>query len=126
MKRTLYLIPVVALWLITIGCTPAEQDARDAAAALGGSIKAAQAKYQASCSAPASVQVSPQVCELINRAVSGQNALITAAETYCGFSPAAPPADPFSQCVPVKNGKVGLVNATINAQQFVLELKGVI
>jgi hypothetical protein len=111
---------------LEIGCTPVEQQGRNAAAALNGAIAAAQAQYQTSCSAPAAQQVNPTVCSLIDQAVSGQNALVTATETYCGFVVGAPPANPAASCVPVKSAQAGLVAAIANANTLVLELQAAV
>src|SRR6516164_3895374 len=85
--------------LPTLACSPLEEQGRDAAAALSGSIAAAQAKYQASCAA----NPAQQICQVINKGVSGENALITAIETYCGLSLNPAPPDPTAKCVPVKS-----------------------
>jgi len=50
--------------LATVGCSPVESKARDTAAALSGSIVAAQGEYQASCAANGD----QQVCQLIIKA----------------------------------------------------------
>ena len=112
----------LGLTLVTVGCTPVEQNARNAAAALQGSLVAAQAQYGATCKA----NPTQAVCQLVNRAVSGQNALITASETYCGWSAVAPPQDQTTPCVPVKSAEAALIVATANATELVLEIKGVV
>lgn len=133
MKKALALLIALPIMLVAIGCTPVEQKARNTEAALNGLITPLQAQYQASCSAPANLQVNPQMCDLINRGVSAQNALATAAETYCGFAVALLPNDPAlrasvlaTNCVPQKNAKGLLVSATLNAGQIVLELRAAI
>jgi hypothetical protein len=108
--------------VVLVGCSPVEQKARDTAAALSGSIIAAQTKYEASCAANAN----QEVCQLINRGVSGENALITAVETYCGWSPTLTPPDPTAVCVPVKSMQAGLQAAIANAAALTLEIKGAI
>ena len=105
-----------------LGCSPIENRARDTAAALSGSIVAAQSKYQASCAA----NPSQTVCQLIDRGVSGENALITAIETYCGWGPSLAPPDPTATCVPVKSAQGALEAAIANATSLTLEIKGAI
>ena len=118
MKRLCYLLPL----LLLVACSPLEQQARNAAAALQGTLVAAQAKYHDACVA------NPQqdTCVRINKGVSGENALVTAIETYCGWSPSAPPSDPNATCVPVKSAQAALTAAIANANQFTLEIKGVL
>jgi hypothetical protein len=113
---------VTTLCLLTTACTPIEQSARNTAAALQGALGAAQAKYQSSCAAsPTQTQ-----CVTINKAVDGQNALVTAVEAYCGWSQSAPPANGALPCTPVKSAAAGLQAAINNANLFVTELKGII
>jgi len=121
MKRLTIVLLAVGL-LPMLGCSPIEDQARDTAAALSGSIIAAQTKYQASCAANAS----QEVCQLINRGVSGENGLITAVETYCGWAPIQAPADATAPCVPVKSMQAGLQAAITNAAALTLEIKGAI
>lgn len=108
---------------ITIGLTacPAEKGARDTAAALQGSLLAAQAKYQASCSGAPALKV----CQSINHGVSAQNALITATQAYCGWSSANIPVQ-GTKCVPVKTAKAAFEAALANARQVTTEIKGAI
>ncbi len=111
------------LWaslLVMVGCSPIENRARDTAAALSGSIVAAQTKYQASCVA----NPRQQVCGIINQGISGENALITAVETYCGWSPNLAPPDPTAKCVPVKSAQAALEAAIANAATLTLQVKG--
>lgn len=115
-------IPILILCLLEIGCSPIENKARDTAAALQGAIIAAQTQHQQDCAA----NPSAPVCGLINRAIAGQNALITSVEAYCGWSAANPPADPSAKCVPVKGATAGLNTAIANATEFIAELKGAI
>ncbi len=120
-----------------LGCSPLENQARDAAAALSGSIVAAQTKYQAACAA----DPTQEICRVINRGVSGENALITAIETYCGWAatpdpsgpkagpPGAPtlaPPDPAAKCVPVRSAETALRSAIANAATLTLQIKGAI
>jgi hypothetical protein len=117
MKR---LLPILACTLVLVACSPLENNARDTAAALSGSIVAAQQKYHDTCVATPS----KDVCVLINRGVSGQNALITALETYCGWSVTPAPPDPTAKCVPVKSAEAGLTTAISNATTLTTQIKG--
>lgn len=118
--RVFGLVAVTAAVLCLAGCSPIENRARDTAAALSGSIVAAQAKYQTSCAA----HPAQGICQTINRAVSGENALITAVETYCGWSPTLAPPDPTAKCEPVKSAEAALQAAIANATLLTLEIKG--
>lgn len=118
----LRLVFVLAPLLILVACTPTEEQARNSAAALKGAIEQAQTQYDATCHA----NNGQKPCQIINQAVNGQNALITAIEAYCGWSQAAPPPDGTQKCVPVKTAAEGLKTAVANADLFVVELKGVI
>ena len=103
-----------------LACSPLENQARDAAAALSGSIVAAQTKYQGSCTA----NPSQQICQAINRGVSGENALVTAVETYCGWAVTPAPPDANATCVPVKSAQAALQTAIANAATLTLQIKG--
>jgi hypothetical protein len=97
-------VMAIALTLALIACTPLAEQARNTAAALQGAIEAAQTKYQSTCSAsPTQSQ-----CVMINQAVAGENALVTA------------------PCVPVKGATAGLQSAISNANLFVAELRRVL
>ncbi len=106
--------------VLVLGVLPLENQARDVAAALSGSIVAAQAKYQGSCTA----NPSQQICQAINRGVSGENALITAVETYCGWAVTPAPPDPNAKCVAVKSAQAVLQAAVANALALTLQIKG--
>jgi hypothetical protein len=121
MKRRVLLFTVVIV-LPMLGCSPLENQARDTAAALSGSIVAAQSKYLASCAA----NPSQEVCQIIDRGISGENALITAVETYCGWTPTLAPPDPAATCVPVKSAQAALEAAIANAATLALQIKGAI
>lgn len=120
MKRLTILIVLIMGVLPMVGCSPLESQARNAAAALSGSIVAAQGKYQASCT----TNPAQEICELINRAVSGENALITAIETYCGWGVTLVPPDPTTTCVPVKSTEAALRAAIANAATLTSQIKG--
>ena len=118
MKKTM--VGVVLLCMVMLGCSPLENQARDTAAALSGSIVAAQTKYQTSCAA----NPGQQMCQVINRGVSGENALITAIETYCGWTVTLAPPDPSSKCVPVRSAQTALQAAISNAASLTVQIKG--
>lgn len=120
--RKISICLIVALTLATVACSPLEQQARNTAAALQGAISAAQTKYLTQCQA--NPKDSP--CVIVNKAVDGQNALVTAVEAYCGWSVTAPPANGSQTCVPVKSASAGLQTAINNANLFVAELKGIL
>ncbi len=105
-----------------LACSPVENQARDTAAALSGSIVAAQTRYQSTCAA----QPNQEICQVINRGISGENALITAVETYCGWSATLAPPDPAAKCVPVKSAEAALRTAIANAATLTLQIKGAI
>jgi hypothetical protein len=114
---------VLTLSLMVCNTTPLEQNARSAAAGLNGALSAAQTQYQTQC--VANPKLSP--CVTINKAIDGQNALVTAVEAYCGWNPLSPPANPTTvACAPVKGAAAGLTAATANANLFITELKGII
>lgn len=120
MRRMLLTIVVLGSLLVCTACSPLEQQARNTAAALQGVIVAAQAKYHDSC-----VQnPSQSVCQNVNKGVSGENALVTAIETYCGWSTTLPPSDVNAKCVPQKGATAVLTAAIANANQLTLEIKG--
>jgi len=118
--RKLFTIALALSVLPLVACSPLENQARDIAAALSGSIVAAQTKYQGSCTA----NPSQQICQAINRGVSGQNALVTAVETYCGWVVTPAPPDPTAKCVPVKSAQTALQTAIANAAALTLQIKG--
>lgn len=105
--------------LMLVACQPVEMSARDASASLGGTIIYAQAKYLDTCKA----NPSQPVCQAVNRGMAGQNALITAIETYCGWSTVAPPPDPTTTCHPVKSAEPALQTAIANANRLVSEIR---
>lgn len=120
--RTGIVFLLVACLLPMLGCAPLESQARDAAAALSGSIVAAQTKYQTTCT----TNPAQEICQVINRGVAGENALITAVETYCGWAPTLAPPDPAAKCVPVKSAETALRTAIANAATLTLQIKGAI
>ena len=112
---------LLAATIVLVGCG-LENNARDSAAALNGVLTSAQAQHLAECQADPSM---PH-CQLIKRGISGQNALITATESYCGWSTTAPPPDPTTKCVPVKGAEAALKAAITNANELTLEIKGTV
>ena len=122
MRRWMAFLLLLVSVLPTLGCSPIENRARDTAAALSGAILAAQTQYQATCTATPN----QQICQVINRGVAGENALITAVETYCGWTPTIPPSDTSAKCVPVKSAQVALETAIENAATLTVEIKGVL
>jgi hypothetical protein len=119
MKKFIIGVLVVML-LPMLGCSPLENQARDTAAALSGSIAAAQSMYQARCAA----NPAQEICQVINRGVSGENALLTAVETYCGWTPTLAPPDPAAKCLPVGTARTALQAAIANAATLTLQIKG--
>ena len=120
MKKLLLLVPFV---LILTACPAGvESKGRDTAAALKGALGTAQAEYTAECTA----DKTKPACTAINRGVSAQNALITALESYCGWSTTAPPPDQTAKCVPVSSARSALDAAIANANQAINEIKGVL
>ena len=124
-------IGALVLTILMLGCSPLENQARDTAAALSGSIAAAQSMYQARCAA----NPAQEICQVINRGVSGENALLTAIETYCGWTPtldpngpksgpSLAPLDPTAKCMPVKSAQATLQAAIANAATLTLQIKG--
>lgn len=122
MLKRIKLAPILLACLILVACQPIENNARDTAAALQGVIVAAQAKHHDACVG----DPSQAVCQLINKGVAGQNALITSLETYCGWSTTAPPPDQNTKCVPVKGAEAALKSAIANAAQLTVEIRGTI
>ena len=121
MRLVLAAMVVISVLAMT-GCSPLENQARNTAAALSGSIVAAQLEYQASCMA----NPRQEICELINQGVSGENALITTIEGYCGWSETLAPPDPTASCVPVKSAEGALRAAIANAASLTVQIKGAI
>lgn len=117
--RITTILLTLALCMGLAGCA-LEKQARDTAAALQGSLLAAQAKYQASCSA----EPHQNICEAINRAISAQNGLITTTEAYCGWAAMSPPPDRTAKCVPVRGAENAFRAAIANAQEVTKEIKG--
>lgn len=101
-------------------CQPIEMNARDTAATLGGLLTYGQGKYGDQCKA----DKTQAVCKSINQGIDAQNLLISATETYCGWSVLPPPDDKTATCVPVKSAETALKTAISNAGQITTELKG--
>lgn len=120
MKRLIILALVLTIALVMIGCPKPAENARNAIASAQGFIVAQQQIHGQSCKAAPS----QEVCVNINKAVSAQNAAVTALETYCGWNPLAPPSDPNAPCVPVKGAEAALTAAVGNLNQIIGEIKG--
>lgn len=120
MKKLLLL--VIGCLILTACPSGVESKGRDTAAALKGALGPVQAEYTAECTA----DKTKPACMAINRGVAAQNALITALETYCGWSTTAPPPDQTAKCVPVTSARAALDAAIANANQAITEVKGVI
>ena len=116
------LVVVVLATIVKVACNAPEQQARDTAAALSGVLTTAQTQNTAACQS----DPNQNACQIINRGISGQNALITATETYCGFALTPTPPDPSEVCHPVKAAQPALQTAIANANQLITEVKGVI
>ena len=119
MKRT-WLVAVVFL----AGCTPVEQQARDALAASQGFIMQAQKNHQAECSQTPKKSFP---CAMINQAVGAQNLAIDALEVYCGWT-ASDVADAAASktvhaCVPVKTAADPLKAALSNLNRILKDYK---
>lgn len=125
MKKITSAIPLLLLFALTfvmMACDSIDKQARDVSASLKGPLVVAQQQNQDKCGADPSVQP----CQLINRAISAQNALITADQAYCGWSKSTALDQRDVPCVPVKTAEGGLKSALANAQPFIQQLKGVI
>lgn len=118
--KQVYTASLLSLTMVMIGCHPVEQSARDSAAGLSGSIVAAQQRYQTTCTS----NPSQEVCQVINRGVAAENALIAAVETYCGWTVAQAPPDPTAKCVPVKTAQQTLQVAIANANTLTTQIRG--
>jgi len=120
MRATLGIVTLIFGMMFSCG-EPPQNLARDTAAALGGAITTAQTQYQTSCTA----NKTQQVCQVIDKAVAAQNALITADETYCGW-PVGTGTNSNNPCVPVANATAALQAAIVNANAFITQLKAVL
>jgi len=119
MRKMLFRTMLVVCLFPMLACSPLENQARGTAAALSGSIVAAQAKYQAACTA----NPAQETCGVISRGVSAENALTTAVETYCGWSATLAPPDPNAKCVPVKSAVEALRIAIVNAATLTSQVR---
>jgi hypothetical protein len=121
-SRSRFALPIISACLVLVlaGCSQIERDARDTAAALSGVLISAQTQNQ-DCIKDST---GPN-CALISRGIAAQNVLITATETYCGWTVANPPAS-GAKCVPVASATAGLNSAISNASLIITEIKGVI
>jgi hypothetical protein len=121
---------VVCLAVMLTGCLhkisltshPQVQNARDIAAAFNGVLTAAQDKYVDQCNADRG----QHICIIIYKAVDAQNALITAIQTYCGWSQELPTINQTGPCAQIPSAELELKTAINNANLFITELKGVV
>ena len=120
--KKLLIVPVIGLVLMLAACPKLANTARDTAASLNGLLTTAQGQYAPGCK----TDPTQQICSLINKGVDLQNALISATQTYCGWSAQVQPTNPNQPCVPVQGAAGALQAAIANANQIITELKGVI
>jgi hypothetical protein len=115
-------------WLVAVvflaGCSPVEQQARDALAASQGFIMQAQQNHQAECSQTPKKDFP---CAMINQAIGAQNLAIDALEIYCGWT-ASDVADAAAgksvhACVPVKTAADPLKAALSNLNRILKDYK---
>jgi hypothetical protein len=114
---------VFTLALFAVGCSPLEQNARDVSAAAQGYIDQAQSIHQTECVANPSLSV----CQIINRAVDAQNALVDAVESYCGW-PTRPTdqelAVATANCQKISTAQAALSTAVRNVDNLMGDLRG--
>jgi len=120
MNRTILIVVV----FLAAGCSPVEQQARDALAASQGFIMQAQKNHQAECAATPKKSFP---CAMINQAVGAQNLAIDALETYCSWT-AQDVADAAAgksvhACVPVKTAADPLKAALSNLNRILKDYK---
>jgi len=120
MKRLIWLVPLVFL----AGCSPVEQQARDALAASQGFIMQAQQNHQAECS---QTPKKAFPCAVINQAVHSQNLAVDALEIYCSWGPqdveALTSGKNVHGCVRVKSLEGGLRTALSNLNRVIADYK---
>ena len=115
-------------WLVSVlfhgGCTPVEQQARDALAASQGFIMQAQKNHQAECS---QTPKKPFPCGTINQAVGAQNLAIDALETYCSWTPQdvadAAAGKTVHACIEAKTAEDTLRSALANLNRILKDYK---
>jgi len=116
------------LWLVAVvflaGCTPVEQQARDALAASQGFIMQAQQNHQAECAATPKKSFP---CAMINQAVGAQNLAIDALEVYCGWTAQdiqdAAAGKSVHPCIETKTAADPLKAALTNLNQILKDYK---
>jgi len=120
MKRIL----LIAIVFLAAGCTPVEQQARDALAASQGFIVQAQKNHQAECSQTPKKDFP---CGIINQAVGAQNLAIDALETYCSWTPQdvadAAAGKTVHPCVESKTAEDTLKSALANLNRILKDYK---
>jgi hypothetical protein len=126
--RTMRLSLLVLFTLVLGSVAHAEKprlrnDARDAAASLGGVIAHAQVAYKDQCNADHlehGGKLTNTKCLLINKAVYAQYSLFTALESYCGWF--GPKDIVRASCAPNKAAEGDLKNAISNANRVTDEI----
>lgn len=118
------IVVVLAVALLLAGCSPLENQARDALAASQGFIAQAQMNHQAECSATPK-KAFP--CAMINQAVGAQNLAIDALETYCSWIPQdvanVAAGKPVHGCIEVKTASGALSAALANLSRVLKDYK---
>ena len=109
---------VLSFLLVLVGCGPLETKARDTIAGMKGLLDSEQAARKAQCS----VDPSAPVCQALIRGAGAENALVTATETYCGWSTLTPPTLD-AVCAPNKALAPALKNSIDNALRIISEIK---
>ena len=115
-------------WLVAVlllgGCSPVENQARDALAASQGFIIQAQKNHQAECSQTPKKDFP---CGIINQAVGAQNLAIDALETYCSWTPQdvadAAAGKTVHPCVETKTAEDTLKSALANLNRILKDYK---
>jgi hypothetical protein len=100
---SLVLIPLVMLCLVSIGCTPIEDQAYKTIVGAKAFLDAEKAAHPECAS-----NITATVCVDLKRATSSKDFLIDAAETYC----AGPQFETGGACQPPAKGTPALTQAT--------------
>ncbi len=118
-KRSLaaVLLPLLVLTLGVKGCSPLENQARNAIAGADGFLEQAQKNHLDECKANPSKDFP---CGMINRAGAAQNLAIDSLRVYCGYTKATPPNTP---CVANKSSAASLRAAIDNLNKIIADYK---
>lgn len=122
MKKTLALVPILALLAITLACPPSqplEQTARDSVATAKGYLDAAKAHHP-ECATPGT-PVSTN-CDIIGKGVGAKDAVIDAINVYCASNDYSNNGGP---CVPNKDLQPKLQEALNNLNQTITDVKAI-